>query len=87
MSHIHQVREMDTGLTYMVMSVPVPEMLDAIKANPFVCPDCDADTVVQIPVDTPLQWDVLTSHQDGCPTGERIVHPELPVASSSTHTL
>jgi len=84
MSDIHRTREVDTGLTYMVMAVPVSEMLDAISCHPRECTACQGEAIVRVPADTPLQWSVLQSHEDGCPIGEQI-YAGLHVVSS-THT-
>lgn len=66
---IQRVNEEATGQRYLSMMVAVCELLDAIKAVPAQCEECYVGATLEVPCDTPLQWEVSIWHDEDCSQG------------------
>lgn len=66
---IQRVTDRATGLRYSSMMVAVCDLVDAIKAVPAHCPECYVGATLEVPCDTPLQWEVSIWHDADCSQG------------------
>lgn len=63
---IQRVTDEATGERYLSMTLAVSDLLEAIQAVPAQCDECYLGAVLEVPCDTPLQWEVVLWHDADC---------------------